>query len=348
MTTKSNRTFLNLTILTATALISIPLLSCGQNRNSAANSDGTSNSGSTSAFDLKSESLSPAGCLNLQLLASQLSTLPKEAEVRYHTRTFDMDERAVDGTALRRNFTAVAALAHFSFEQISSRAFVGNLPTITQKDCESVGMTSEIEGARLYKVVPPLAIGELKLMMMQKDPASPDRLIESGHELIYSMKGPRQLEITMTSVAIDPCPSYAKARGAAVQEIDWGSSDDLAAQPIRISRKYVGLISIAVEFMPKNLLDLVTRNSDELISASAGDMKELRQSAPSADISKCPYRTTPPSGTEPPPPPAEETPAPQPSPVPIPQPGPTPAIPTPGPPGPAIPAPTPAPTPMPI
>jgi hypothetical protein len=346
MTTNSNRTFLKLTVLTATTLLSIPLLSCGQNRNSAANSDGTPNSGSTSSFDLRSESLSPSGCLNLQLLASQLSTLPEEAEVRYHTRNFDLDDRAIDGTALRRNFTAVAALSHFTFEQISSRAFVRDLPAITQKNCESVEMISEIEGSRLYKVVPPLAVGEIRLMMMQKDPGSPERLIESGHELIYSMKGPRQLEITMTSVAIDPCPSYAKARGTAIQEINWGRSRDLAAQPIRISRKYVGLISVAVDFMPKTLLDLVTRNSDELISASAKDMKELRQSAPSADISKCPYRTTPPSGTEPPPPPAEETPAPQPSPVPIPQPGPTPAIPTPGPPAPAIP--TPVPTPLPI
>ena len=315
----------NFQMLMSATLLSALLISCGRSQNPTGGSDFQA----ASALDLSSENLSPGGCLNLEIVAKQLQSLPGGAQVRYHTKNFEMSAATSEGTAVRRNFTAIAALAHFSFEQISSRQFVGELPAIKQTGCDAVEMTSEIEGARIYKVERPLANGELKLMMMQKDPQSPDLLIETGHELTYSMKSPRQLEITMTSVSIDPCPSYAKAKGTGVQEIYWGTADELATTPIQISRKYVGLISVAVDFMPRNLMDLVSRNTDETVFPAAADLKDLKRSSPAADISKCPYRTSPPSGTEPPPPPAEDTPAPQPTPVPLPGPGPSPGLPQP-------------------
>jgi hypothetical protein len=279
------RTFL----ITCTAALSVMACSEGKNVSELVAGE-AGNEESTRGYDVDLTSVSPEGCLNLSELNATLAALPPDAIVRRHSLNFQIDNETEDGSRVRRNFQALAAFARFKFSERASSLEALDQPTLIQHGCETLDSSNDVEGTQSFAITP----GETAETLHMKD--------ADGTEYTYRLKDARTLEVTTKGLAIDPCPSYPRAKIESTEIITWGRPDDLAKVPIMISRDMLRKISVVVQEMPEDLRGLVSTSTEDLVPVAGSDLHILKATPMESNILKCPYKAKPPTGEEPPPP----------------------------------------------
>lgn len=238
------------------------------------------------AFDLEQSSLTSKGCLNLEKTIRSIKNLPGEAILRRHTRQFELDEVTTDNRVVRRNFTALAAFASFSFQERPAAIQSRDFPDVRQLSCEKVYFSSSIEGTKSYIV----ELTSEKNELLLKD--------DDGTQITYRLRNPRTLEVDSTAWIQDPCPDYPSVGFKKSEVIAWGRSGDFENQPVEIARSLIAKISIAINNMPAALSKVATYSTSDMVLASPADLLSLRSANLDKAIQKCPYNSKPPVGEE--------------------------------------------------
>jgi hypothetical protein len=260
-------------------------------------SAGSSSSVDEGKMNIDTQSLGEGGCLNLQKLRAKFAGFPDGTIVRRITTSYEMSPVKPED-AIRRGFLSLNSFSNYIYSESASNRVIGGMAAVTQTGCESVKLSTDLEGAKTYKIVPAAAFADTP---QPAPPLSLQLLSDDGVSMTWTLLGERDLEITTKSAVIDPCPEYTKAIATSTVHFSWGSEDDLAQKSSKISRAYLRTMSTAVVNMPDALLGLATQSqTDEQVTASGGDLQSLAKATLDSQIEQCPYRANPPSGDEPP------------------------------------------------
>jgi hypothetical protein len=271
-----------LALVTVTIAVSSLFSAC------SSSSDGGDVGIAPGSLDIAGESLTAQGCLDLTQVTDALRRMPGQAHVRRHTQNFSIEPLEAD-QPLRKNFIALAAIAQFSFDERAAGQSLARLPVYSQTGCQSVDVIDSSGVPKTFTVVP------------SENRASIHIQREDGTSQVWTLKGPREIELVETSLTMDPCPHYMRAKTTTMTTLTWGTESDIAKAEVPISRSYLRAISTAVIEMPEALKALATFDQEDAIVAPLVELRDLKVAAIDPQIHQCPYKANPPSGEEPPP-----------------------------------------------
>lgn len=237
--------------------------------------------------DLVPHALNANGCLDLASALSQVRSMSSDVTVRTSTPYVD-----IVGDNLRRNFVGESAFSNYRFEEVPATTAAAFIPEATQAGCETVSLKAGPGGERIYKV----SVDEDRPGVLMLDD-------ENGTHMEWKVTSSRSIELLTEKQIIDRCPQYDLAKAKTVTEYRWGTNDELAAEPVTVSRAMLRVISTVVRDMPPALLRLATFETNDTVVAKRSDLKGLVRASLDPETQICPYRAEPPATAEPPPPP---------------------------------------------
>lgn len=282
------------------ALAIAALASCAKGGGGSDGGGGTTTGGGNAPV-LDTPTLTSNGCLDVGAAFAQLNASPEDVMVRRQTREFSIEKENHLGKEVKKNPTAaVAAYSRFKFVEKPLSLYMMDELTVGQTACDSVSFTRQIPGV---ESAPDVFTVQLKDKDGAPYPADSLHAVSADgqEERIYTLKGPREIELKTISPYMDPCPPYGIAKATTVDTITWGADVELA--PVAVSRQLIDYLDIAVLTTPPGLIALMSVEPEAqggIVQAAAADIKSLlplTQKDP--NVHTCEHKPKPPSGDEP-------------------------------------------------
>lgn len=160
---------------------------------------------------VRTDEVSGRVCLHLEMVYGRLKSFPAEARVWQGTIPVKPPE-----SKLSAHYWSYVANSIFEAREASAPDFGAHLAAARQTGCDEITFDSGLAGKATFKVT-------------SYEADTPNLVVIDGSRTtIYTLTGPREMEIRRQGERQDLCPNEPREKVGTITKVRWGTAADLA------------------------------------------------------------------------------------------------------------------------